>query len=135
MSKYDSIINLPHYELKNHKRMPLKNRAAQFSPYAALTGYEDNIQEASRLTSKERYLSEDEKEHINMKLQMIEEHLKDNLEVTIFYFEKDNTKEGGEYLEYTGIIRRIDQVNRIIQFNDKTKINIDKILDININYK
>ncbi len=134
MSKYDNIINLPHYELKNHKRMSMESRAAQFSPFAALTGFSDSVKEIARLTDKERDLSEDMKSKIDMKLQLIEEHLNERPEITILYFVKDKKKSGGEYLEYTGNIRRIDIANKKIIFIDKKIICLDDIFDINAKF-
>lgn len=127
MSNYERIINLPHYELKYHKKMSIESRAAQFSPYAALTGYDDNIKNAGRITSKEKTLSDDEKEIINMKLQVINENQND-LPITVLYYDSENKI----YKEYTGTIKKIDSIKKIIKFNDKKAINFDDIYDINI---
>lgn len=134
MSKYDNIINLPHYELKNHKRMSMESRAAQFSPFAALTGYSDSVKETARLTDSERNLSEDMKSKIDMKLQLIEEHINEKPEITILYFVKDMKKTGGKYLEHTGNVRRIDIVNKNIIFTDKKTICLDDIYDLNAEF-
>ena len=91
-NKYDSIINLEHYELKYHKRMSIEARAAQFAPFAALTGYSDEIIEAARLTDNKIDMFEDSKLIIDRKLQMINEHIKEKLEVSIIYFIPDNKK-------------------------------------------
>lgn len=131
MSKYENIINLPHYELKNHQRMSMESRAAQFSPFAALTGYSESVKETARLTDKERDLSEDMKSKIDMKLQLIEEHINERPEITVLYFVKDKKKSGGEYLEYTGNVRRIDIVNKNVIFTDKRIIHLDDIYEIN----
>ena len=132
MSKYDDIINFPHYELKYHNKMTIENRAAQFSPFAALTGYSESIKETSRLTKSKKELSEDMKNKIDMKLRIIEEHLKERPLITILYFKKDNKKDGGNYYEYTGSVKKIDSVNKVIIFND-IKININDIYDIKFN--
>lgn len=132
MSKYDDIINFPHYELKYHNKMTIENRAAQFSPFAALTGYSESIKETSRLTKSKKELSEDMKNKIDMKLRIIEEHLKERPLITILYFKKDNKKDGGNYYEYTGSVKKIDIVNKVIIFND-IKININDIYDIKFN--
>ena len=132
MSKYDDIINFPHYELKYHNKMTIENRAAQFSPFAALTGYSESIKETSRLTKSKKELSEDMKNKIDMKLRIIEEHLKERPLITILYFKKDNKKDGGNYYEYTGNVKKIDPVNKVIIFND-IKININDIYDIKFN--
>ena len=130
MNKYDNIINLPHYELKNHKRMPIESRAAQFSPFSALTGYSESLKETARLTDKKIELSDDMKYIIDMKLQTIEEHIKEQPQITISYFQKDSKKDGGKYLEYSGVVKRIDSVEKKIIFIDKKTISLFDILDI-----
>ena len=132
MSKYDDIINLDHYELKYHKKMSMESRAAQFAPFAALTGYSEEIKEVSRLTDDRIDMFDDYKLIIDRKLQEIKEHINERLKVSVIYFIKDNKKKGGKYIEYIGIIRRIDLVNKVIIFIDGKKINIKDILDINI---
>ena len=132
MNKYDSIINLEHYELKYHERMSIESRAAQFAPFAALTGYSDQIVEAARLTDDRIDMFDDYKLIIDRKLQEIKEHINERLKVSVIYFIKDNKKKGGKYIEYIGIIRRIDLVNKVIMFIDGKKISIKDILDINI---
>ncbi len=131
MSKYKDIIDLDHYELRYHNRMSIENRAAQFSPFAALTGYSESIKETSRLTKEEIELSEDMKSNIDMKLQYIEEHIKEKPEIEVLYFKKDNKKKGGEYYKYKGNVKRIDTFNKVIIFNDM-KINLNNIYDIKI---
>ena len=134
MSKYDNIINLPHFELKNHKRMTIESRAAQFSPFAALTGYSESVKETSRLTKEKIILSEDMKSKLNMKLQMIEEHIKELPDINVLYFVEDKKKTGGEYKEYNGKVRRIDIIEKKIIFVDKTVIPIYDILKIKANF-
>ena len=129
MNKYDDIINIPHFEPR-HERMSIMARAAQFSSFAALTGYSESVKETARLTKGKIELSEDMKNEIDMKLQLVEEHLKEKPEVSILYFVKDKKKSGGDYLEYKGVIRRIDQVNKKIIFIDKTIIDLNNIIDI-----
>ena len=134
MSKYDEIINIEHFNPKNHKRMSIRERSAQFSPFAALTGYTESVKETARLTKGKIELSEDMKYEIDNKLQIIEDHLKEKPEVNIIYFIKDKKKSGGDYKEYTGIIRRIDKVNGIIIFIDKTIIDLKDIIDIRCSF-
>lgn len=129
MSKYDDIINLKHYEPK-HPRMSRYARSAQFAPFAALTGYDEQVKETARLTNKKIELSEDMKYVIDMKLQLIEEHIKEQPEVTILYFEKDKRKSGGKYLEYTGNIKRIDNIEQLLIFKNNKKIFLENIYDI-----
>ena len=130
MSKYDEIINIPHFDPVNHNRMSMTERAAQFSPFAALTGYSESIKETARLTKGKIELSEDIKYEIDMKLQLIEDHIKEKPEVSVLYFIKDKKKSGGDYNEYSGVIRRIDKVNGKIIFQDKKVIDLNDIIDI-----
>lgn len=130
MNKYENIINLQHYEFKNHKRMSMESRAAQFSPFAALTGYSESVKETARLTKEKIILSEDMKSKLNMKFQMVEEHIKDQPEISVLYFVKDKIKSGGEYKEYIGKVRRIDIIEKKIVFVDKTTIPLIDILNI-----
>ena len=130
MNKYDEIINIPHFDPKNHQRMSIKERAAQFSPFAALTGYSESVKETARLTKRKIELSEDMKYEIDMKLQLIEEHLDEKPLVIVEYFIKDKKKSGGDYNEFTGVIRRIDKVNGKIIFMDKKVVNLKDIIDI-----
>lgn len=130
MNKYDEIINIEHFDPVNHKRMSMTERAAQFSPFAALTGYSESVKETARLTKNKKELSEDMKYEIDNKLQLIDEHLNEKPEVSVLYFIKDKKKSGGDYIEYTGIIRRIDKVNGKIIFVDKKVIDLKDIIDI-----
>lgn len=132
MSKdnYEDIINLPHHTSLKHPRMTREARAAQFAPFAALTGYDDAIRETGRLTDKKIDLSNEEKLRINDKLQIINDNIKSHPKVTITYFEYDKKKEGGQYLTYIGNIKKIDMVDLTITLTDKTKININEIIDI-----
>lgn len=130
MKSYANIINLPHYEPKYHQRMSIYNRAAQFAPFAALTGYDDAVAETGRLTENEKLLNDDLKNVIDMKLQIIEEHIKYDQSIKVLYFVKDKRKDGGKYIEYSGNVKRIDKINQVIIFKDNTKICFDKILDI-----
>ena len=129
MNNYDDIINLPHHISKNHKRMSIQNRAAQFSPFAALTGYEDAINETKRITEEKRILTNDKKEEINNTLIEIEENLnKYNYKIT--YFIKDNKKAGGKYISIIDKIKKIDTYNnKIITKNNQT-IEIDNLYQI-----
>ena len=101
MDKYEDIINLPHHESKNHKRMSMSVRAAIFSPFSALTGYEDAVKETARIVDKKIILGEDVKNKINIELQKILKNIKDKPQVTITYFVKDKNKNGGKYITAT----------------------------------
>ncbi len=127
---YDDIINLPHHVSKTRKQMPMSERAGQFAPFAALTGYDDEVKETARLVDKEIVLDDEVKEVISNKLNIIESFIKDKPLVTITYFIDDIKKDGGKYEEITSNIRRIDEVKRVVILTDKSEINIDKIIDI-----
>ena len=107
---YDDIINLPHYEPKHHPRMSMWNRAAQFAPFAALTGYDAAIQESGRLTDDWLGLSESGNEEMNRKMELIVSMLPEHPSVTIEYFVPDRHKAGGSYQSYTGNVKRIDEM-------------------------
>ena len=130
--KYDDVINRQHPTSKKHPRMSNMNRAAQFAPFAALTGYEESIEETARLTDRRIELSEYEIEELNAKLNFIQEHIKERPEVTITYFQPDERKDGGEYITVTGKVRRIDEVNGILVFEDERIVLIDKIKDLDV---
>ena len=128
--KYQSIINLEHPTSLKHKRMSRLQRAAQFAPFAALTGHDAAIQETARLTDKKIELDEEQLVILSEKLQLVNEfkHLEEP--VKIIYFIKDSKKTGGMYLEKTGIIKKIDEIERVIIFKDKSIIPIDDIIEI-----
>ena len=130
IDKYEDIINLKAYEPKYHVRMSQMDRAAQFSPFQALTGYSAAIKETARLTSKKIELNDEEKEIINNKLQYI--NLNKNNEYTLIYFIKDELKSGGEYKKIKTKIKKIDIYNQLIILYDNKKILIDDIIDIDI---
>lgn len=127
---YEDIINLPHYEPKNHPRMSNYNRAAQFAPFAALTGYEEQVKETARLTDKRVEIDEGLRNLINSKLRIIARNIKSKPEVTITYFVKDKKKNGGCYITITGNVKKVDSIEEIIVLSDKTKINMKDILTI-----
>lgn len=133
MDKYDDIINLPHYEPKYHPRMSKYKRSAQFAPFAALVGYDEQVQECSRLTDKRLEIDDELKEKINNKLNIINELIKNSPEVEITYFIPDEKKDGGKYITEIGNVKRIDYVNRFIKFTDNKKIILDDLIDIKIN--
>ena len=126
--RYDDVINRQHPTSKKHPRMSNMNRAAQFAPFAALTGYEESIEETARLTDRKIELSEYEIEELNAKLNFIQEHIKEHPEVTITYFQPDERKEGGAYITVTGKVRRIDEVNRVLVLEDGRMVLIDIII-------
>ena len=129
-TNYDDIINLTHPTSLTHKRMSIESRAAQFAPFSALTGYEDAIKETRRLTDKKIELTEEEKHNINQKILLFNQKISSNPKVTITYFVKDKTKEGGKYNIYNGLITKINMVELIITLENKIKINVNDIIDI-----
>lgn len=130
MENYDDIINLPHHESTKHPRMSALNRAAQFSPFAALTGHEAAISETARLTNTKLELDEDRKEELDECLQMIREHISLEPEVAITYFVPDTQKEGGSYLQVIGVIKKLDDIDHKIVMKNGTMIPINDIFEI-----
>lgn len=128
--KYDDIINLPHHVSDKHPRMPLIDRAAQFSSFAALTGHDDAIEETARLTDKKIELDENTKEILDMRLMMIREHIAEKPKITFTYFEPDDKKSGGAYVDVTGIVKKINDFEHKIILYDGIEILIDNIIDI-----
>ena len=131
LHQYDDIINLPHYESKTHPRMSMHQRAAQFSPFAAVTGHDAAVKETERLTDKQIDLDERQKVELDEKLRIISEHLGQNPEVKITYFEPDQKKDGGAYITVSGFMKKIDVYEKKIVLQDGQKIEINQIYDLN----
>lgn len=129
---YNDIINLPHHVSKTHPRMSLHDRAAQFSPFAVLTGHEEEINESARLTEKKLELDEDEKIRINEKLQFIKNNIDKDITVTFTYFVPDVKKAGGEYRKITGKVKKINIYEHKIIMSEGMIINIEDIIDVDI---
>ena len=131
---YSDIINLPHPVSKKHPQMSLYDRAAQFSPFSALTGHEAAIAETGRLTEERTELDEDAKERLDEKLQYLLSRLQESgvegLPIRVTYFVPDEKKEGGAYQEYTGSLKRLDAYARALIFSDATEISLDAVYDI-----
>ena len=130
--KYDDIIALPHPEPRTHPRMSLHDRAAQFSPFAALTGHSAAIAETGRLTASRITLDESEIARVDAALQRLRELLPQAPAVSITYFVPDERKAGGSYQTVTGVVRRIDTVNSVLLLTDQRAIPIPDILDVAI---
>ena len=126
-SRYDDMIYMQNPTPTCKPRMSLYERAAQFSPFAALTGYEDAVEETARLTDTRLELSEDMKTILNEKMQMIVDNLDSEPIVTITYFVPDKKKSGGAYVDATGVVKEIDEYERCIVMTDKKKIPIEQI--------
>ncbi len=128
--EYGDIIDMPHHQSKKRPHMSLSDRAAQFAPFAALRGYEDEISETARQTDKKLELDNDAAALLNERLHIIIESIKNEPEISLTYFIPDDKKEGGKYVSSTGKVRRVDEIQRFIQFKDETKISIDNLLRI-----
>jgi len=127
---YDDIIDLPHHESPKHPRMSAINRAAQFSPFAALTGYGDAIVETARLTDVRVELDEDRKSALNEKLRMMAGSIGEHPEVTITYFVSDTKKAGGSYVTTAGKVQKIEEYERLVVMADGARIPIEEIIEI-----
>ena len=130
MGKYDDIITLPHHVSETHPQMPMSERAAQFSPFAALSGHGDAIIETARLTDAQKELNEDDAVALNRTLGKIQEL--DNPEVSITFFQPDGRKEGGVYVTVIGAVKRIDPVSGIVALIDGAKVPIGTILRVEL---
>ena len=124
---YDDIIYLPHHVSQNHPQMPLRNRAAQLAPFAALTGYEAAVGETARQTTERRELDAQEDAELNRRLTDLAARLKDRPEVTIEYFVPDERKSGGAYVTVTGRVRHISVAEKTLVMEDGTEISLDDI--------
>ncbi len=134
--KYDDIINLPHHVSSRHPQLSALDRAAQFSPFAALTGHDAAIQETARLTEEFVELDEDGKEALDERLQLIREVLRhrgasgDMPEIEVTYFRPDQKKSGGAYVTVRGKVKKIDEYNRRLHFEDQTVIPMERLCSI-----
>lgn len=129
-ANYDDIINLPHHVSSKRPQMPMLDRAAQFSPFAALTGYDAAIKETGRLTDEKVNLSEEEKEALDRKQQILLEKLADHPALTVIFFVPDEKKSGGAYVTKRGKLKKIDEFERLMQLADGTKIPLDDVAEI-----
>lgn len=128
---YDDILLLPHHVSEKHPPMSRLDRAAQFSPFAALTGYDAAVQETARLTDRRIELDEGERAAIDQRLMLLQERLPEPTEVTITYFVPDKKKAGGAYVSVSGTVKKIDDYERMVILRNGTSIPIDDILHIN----
>lgn len=132
MGDYDDIIDLPHHRSEKHPHMSRAERAAQFSPFAALTGYEDVLEETARLTDRRLELSESDQAELDRRLTWLADHLAEKPPVTVTYFVPDAVKEGGSYRTFTGTVRRIDPVDRVLILGDGQTIAIQNLASLDI---
>ncbi len=128
--KYDDIINLPHHVSSTRPHMSIEERAAQFSPFAALTGHEDAIKETARQTEREIILDENELEILDEKLKAILSDKSDNKNIKVVYYVPDENKNGGKYVECSGRVKKMDEYRHVLVMEDGTEINVGRIADI-----
>lgn len=128
--RYDDIIHLPHHVSAVHPPMDVADRAAQFSPFAALTGHDAAIHEAARLTDQKMELDENRKEILNEKINVLIGKLREHPAVTITRFVPDDKKDGGYYTSINGMIRKIDEYEGMIVLMDETRIPLDDVIEI-----
>ena len=128
--RYDDIIHLKNPTSSKHPRMEPLGRAAQFSPFAALTGFEGAIRETARLTDARIELDEDKVAVLDMKLRFLADHLAECPEVSITYFQADGKKKGGTYKQVTGTVKRIDAYKKTVMMTDTAIIPIEDIFEI-----
>ena len=125
---YDDIINLPHPTSKRHPRMPIRDRAAIFSPFAALSGHGAAIAETARLTERRMELDEDSRAELDRKQAVLLEHMDEQPEVTITWFQPDERKDGGAYLTATGRLKKLRELERILLLADGTEIPLEDVV-------
>lgn len=133
--KYDDIINLPHHTSTKHPRMTRTARAAQFAPFAALTGLDDEMEETARLTDKKITLDEEQKQVIDRELLFIKNNPQRDIPVIITFFKSDGRKDGGAYIEKEVRIKKIDEINRKLILSDYSEIKIDDLFSVRIKEK
>ena len=127
---YEDIVNLPHHKSKKRKPMPVADRAAQFAPFAALTGHDAAIEETARFTEKRIEIDESTKEELNYKLICIQQAPEPKPEASFTYFVPDEKKSGGKYVTACGRVKKIKDFERMVIMDDETEIPIDDILMI-----
>ena len=130
--KYDEIMGLPHHVSKTRPQMPMSDRAAQFAPFAALTGYDSAIKETGRLTNERIELDEDALTALNVKYQFLMDALDEEPEIKITYFKPDERKAGGEYVSAIGAVKKVDDFERLITMQDGTRIPMHDVYDMSI---
>jgi hypothetical protein len=128
--KYKDMLDLPHHVSAERKHMPLLDRAAQFAPFAALTGFEDDVEEKERLTDEFIDLAEDELNSLNERFSQFLDRIGERPDVILKVFEQDSRKEGGKVVQIRGRIKRFDEIERMLYFADGKSISLDNIVDI-----
>lgn len=129
-NNYDDIIDLPRHVSKVHPQMSISDRAAQFAPFSALTGYKDAIIEVDRYTQEFIELDDSEKEVIGQKLYILNEHKKENIQIEITYFESDKKKKGGIYKKVQSVFKCYDELKDMIVLENNVKILVKYIIEL-----
>ena len=127
MDDFSAIMNLPHHVSKKRRQMTLEERAAQFSAFAALSGYDEEIDETARLTSPREAMSEDDIAELDAAFQRLIDSESEHPTVTVTFFQPDERKEGGRYMIYTGVFRHFDAAENKLVFTDSTRISVQNI--------
>jgi hypothetical protein len=127
---YSDIINLPHHVSRNHPQMPMEARAAQFAPFAALTGYDTVIHETARQTDKQVELEEYDNERLNRIFSELMDSLEEHPMVTVSYFKSDEHKAGGAYVTVMGQLKKVDTYEQLMVMENGTAIPIGNIMDL-----
>ena len=130
MGNYDDIIDLPHHVSETHSPMSRADRAAQFSPFAALTGYDAAVRETARVTERRIELDEGVKAELNARLNCILEHLSEHPQVSITYFMPDEKKSGGAYRTVTGAVRKLDSFAKTLTLVDGTVVPMEEMVHV-----
>ncbi len=128
--KYDDMLDLPHHTSPRHPRMTLRDRAAQFAPFSALTGYDDVIDETARLTDGKIELSEDARALLDVKQRLLQRRIEERPRVTVVHFVEDQRKTGGAYRSFTGNLIRMDETSREMVFADGTRIKTSDVIEM-----
>lgn len=130
MGKYDDIINMPHHVSSKHPRLSMEQRAAQFAPFAALSGYGEQLKETERITESRIELDDEVKEKINNALNLKIKNISSKPKVTITYFVPDSKKPGGKYVTKIGNLVKYSEYKKILILEDKTEIPISEIIEV-----
>lgn len=129
---YEDILYLPHHRSTKRKQMSLHDRAAQFAPFSALSGYEDAIEETGRLTDEEILLDETTVARLNEQLQYIAAHMGEHISVAVTYFRPDERKSGGTYLTDIGVVKKIDPDSQFLIMESGVSIAMSRIREIEL---
>ena len=128
--RYDDILHLPHPTSVRHPRMPISERATIFSPFAALPGHAGAIAETARLTDQKMELDEDTKAELDRRQAVLLEHISEQPEITVTWFQPDERKDGGSYLTATGRLKKLDAIQRLLVLTDGTEIPLDDVASL-----